>query len=148
MNLELKNKKVLVWGASQGIGKAIAKEFKNEELISLNNLLQKLPNITYIKVSDYLNKTKKFLNKLFISSILISSVIILIGLIVISNAVSVIGKLKVYQNLVLRIIGYEKSNIYKMIIFESLILSIPILFTFRHYRDSSLVVICLFCFKI
>jgi putative ABC transport system permease protein len=101
--------------------------FKNEELISLNNLLQKLPNITYIKVSEYLDKTKKFLNKLFISSILISSVIILIGLIVISNAVSVIGKLKVYQNLVLRILGYQKSNIYKMIIFESLILSIPII---------------------
>ena len=50
---------------------------------------------------------------------LISSVVIFIGLIVISNAISVIGHLKVYQNLVLRILGYENSNIFKLIILES-----------------------------
>ena len=83
--------------------------------------------MTYIKVSEYVNKTKNFLNKLFIVSILISCVVILIGLIVISNAVSVIGNLKVYQNLVLRILGLEKSNIIRLIIFESLILFIPIM---------------------
>ena len=58
---------------------------------------------------------------------MISCVVILIGLIVISNAVSVIGNLKVYQNLVLRILGLEKSNIIRLIIFESLILFIPIM---------------------
>ena len=60
---------------------------------------------------------------------LISSVVILIGLIVISNAISVIGHLKVYQNLVLRILGFENSNILKLIILESLILFIPIIIT-------------------
>ena len=103
-------------------------KFKNEELLSLNNLLRMLPNITYINLTEYINKTKVFLNKIFIVSILISSVVILIGLIVVSNAVSVIGNLKMYQNLVLRILGFEKSNIIKLIIFESLILFIPIIF--------------------
>ena len=101
-------------------------KFENEELVNLSNILRKLPNITYIKLSEYINKTKNFLNGIFIVSILISVVVILIGLIVISNAISVIGNLKVYQNLVLRILGFEKLNIYKLIIFETLILFIPI----------------------
>ena len=101
--------------------------FKNDELVNLSNLLKRLPTITYIKLSDYIKKTKNFLNKLLIVSILISAVVISIGLIVISNAVSVIGNLKVYQNLVLRILGYEKLSLYKLIIFESLILFIPII---------------------
>ena len=101
-------------------------KFENEELVNLSNILRKLPNITYIKLSEYINKTKNFLNGIFIVSILISLVVVLIGLIVISNAISVIGNLKVYQNLVLRILGFEKLNIYKLIIFETLILFIPI----------------------
>ena len=81
--------------------------------------------MTYINVSEYINKTKTFLNKLFLVSTLISCLVILIGLIVISNAVSVIGNLKVYQNLVLRILGFEKSNIIRLIIYETMILFIP-----------------------
>ena len=103
-------------------------KINNEEQVSLSDLLKILPNITYINLTEYMNKTKNFLNRIFVVSILISSVVILIGLIVISSAVSVIGNLKVYQNLVLRILGFEKSNIIKLIIFESLILFIPIIF--------------------
>ena len=102
-------------------------KFKNDDLVNLSILLKTLPTITYIKLKEYINKTKEFLSKLFIASILISGLVILIGLIVISNAVSVIGKLKVHQNLVLRILGFEKSNIIKLIIFESLILFLPII---------------------
>ena len=102
-------------------------KFENEELVNLSNLLRKLPTITYIKLSEYINKTKEFLNSLFIVSILISGVVILIGLIVLSNAVSVVGNLKVFQNLIFRILGFEKSNIFKLIIFETLILFIPII---------------------
>ena len=104
-------------------------KFENEELVNLSNLLRKLPAITYIKLSEYFNKTRTFLNSLFIVSILISAVVILIGLIVISNAISVIGNLKVYQNLVFRILGFEKINIFKLIIFETLILFVPIIFS-------------------
>ena len=103
-------------------------KFKDEESVNLNKLLNELPNITYIKLSEYLDKTKSFLNKLFIVSILISSIVILIGFLVISNAINVIGMLKVHQNLVLRVLGFEKSNIVKLIIFESIILFIPIIF--------------------
>ena len=101
-------------------------KFENVEVVNLSNLLNKLPTITYIKLSDYINKTKFFFSSLFIVSILISSVVILIGLIVISNAINVIGNLKVYQNLVFRILGFEKSKILKLIMFESLLLFIPI----------------------
>ena len=101
--------------------------FENEKLVNLSNLLNELPTITYIKISEYINKTKFFLNNLFVVSILISSFVILIGLIVISNAISVIGKLKVYQNLVFRILGFEKLNIFKLITLESLILFLPII---------------------
>ena len=74
-------------------------KINNEEQVSLSDLLKILPNITYINLTEYMNKTKDFLNRIFVVSILISSVVILIGLIVISSAVSVIGNLKVYQNL-------------------------------------------------
>ncbi len=104
-------------------------KFQNDKSKNLNNLVTKLPTITYIRLSDYINKTKFFFNKLFIGSIMISCVVILIGLIVISNAVSVIGNLKIYQNLILRILGLQKSDIIKYIVFESLILLIPIIFT-------------------
>ena len=103
-------------------------KFENEQSANLSNLLRKLPTITYIKLSEYINKTKNFLNNLFMVSILISAIVILVGLIVISNAIGVIGNLKVYQNLVFRILGFEKSNIFKLIIFESLILLVPIIF--------------------
>ena len=78
-------------------------KFKDDDAVNLSNLLKKLPTINYIKLSEYINKTKNFLNKLFVVSTLISGLVILIGLIVISNAISVIGNLKIYQNLVLRI---------------------------------------------
>ena len=101
-------------------------KFENEEAVKLSDLLNKLPTVTYIKLSEYINKTKNFLNGLFTVSLLISGTVILIGLIVISNALSVIGNLKVYQNLVLRILGFGRLNTLKLIIFESFILFIPI----------------------
>ncbi len=102
-------------------------KFADEELISLNELLNNLPNITYIKVSDYINKTKNFFDTIFFISIFISSFVVVIGLVVVSNAMNVMGNLKVYQNLVLSILGYERSGIIKLIIFESLIIFVPII---------------------
>ena len=103
-------------------------KFEDEEQIILNELLNKLPNITYIKLSDYINKTKNFLDKMFIISIFMSGLVVAIGLVVVSNAMSVMTNLKVYQNLVFRILGFERSGIIKLIMFESLIIFIPIIF--------------------
>ena len=85
-------------------------KFENDDSVNLSGLLKKLPTITYIRLTDYIKKTKDFLSKLFIVSIFISGVVVLIGFIVISNAVSVIGNLKVYQNLVFRILGFENIS--------------------------------------
>merc|ERR1711991_1132075 len=65
-------------------------KFENDYSVNLSGLLKKLPTITYIRLTDYIKKTKDFLSKLFIVSIFISGVVVLIGFIVISNAVSVI----------------------------------------------------------
>ena len=61
-------------------------------------------------------------------SIFISSFVVVIGLVVVSNAMNVMGNLKVYQNLVFRILGFERSGIIKLILFESLIIVVPIIF--------------------
>ena len=103
-------------------------KFEDEDQIKLNELLNKLPNITYIKLSDYISKTKNFLDKMFVISIVMSGLVVAIGLVVVSNAMSVMTNLKVYQNLVFRILGFEKSGIIKLIMFESLIIFIPIIF--------------------
>ncbi len=101
-------------------------KFADKEQVNLYELLNKLPNITYIKLSDYINKTKNFLNKLFLISIFMSGFVVAIGLVVVSNATNVMENLKVYQNLIFRILGYERSGIIKLIIFESLIVFLPI----------------------
>ena len=37
-------------------------KFEKEKVINLSNLLRELPTITYIKLSEYINKTKNFIN--------------------------------------------------------------------------------------
>ena len=76
-----------------------------------------MPSFCMIKISDYLIKVSAVLNKVFIAVTLISAVTIIIGLIVISSAIMVQGKIKEYQNLVFKILGFSK----KQIIFSSLI---------------------------
>jgi putative ABC transport system permease protein len=88
-------------------------------------LLNELPSLSIIKISDYLNKVTDILNKVFIAVILISAVTIIIGLIVISSAIMVQGKVKEFQNLVFKILGFSKREI----IFSSIIEFILIFFS-------------------
>jgi len=73
------------------------------------------------------------LDKVFIAVTFISAITILIGLIVISSAIMVQGKVKEFQNLVFKILGFSKKEIVYssliefIIIFASVIL-IAILF--------------------
>ena len=92
-------------------------KFKNPYNFDETKMLEVLPSLSMIKIADYLNKVTSVLNKVFIAVTLISGVTIVIGLIVISSAIMVQGKVKEYQNLVFKILGFSK----KEIIFSSLI---------------------------
>lgn len=81
------------------------------------SMLEILPSLSMIKIADYLNKVTAVLNKVFIAVTLISAITIVIGLIVISSAIMVQGKIKEFQNLVFKILGFSK----KEIIFSSII---------------------------
>ena len=92
-------------------------KFDNIEKFDEIKMLEVLPSLSMIKISDYLNKVTDVLNKVFIAVTLISAVTIVIGLIVISSTIMVQGKVKQYQNLVFKILGFSK----KEIIFSSII---------------------------
>ena len=91
-------------------------KFKSPDNFDETKMLEVLPSLSMIKIADYLNKVTSVLNKVFIAVTLISGVTIVIGLIVISSAIMVQGKVKEYQNLVFKILGFSK----KEIIFSSL----------------------------
>ena len=89
----------------------------NSDNFNETEMLEIMPSLSIIKIADYLLKVTAVLNKVFIAVTLISTVTIVIGLIVISSAIMVQGKVKEYQNLVFKILGFSK----KQIIFSSLI---------------------------
>jgi putative ABC transport system permease protein len=100
-------------------------KFNDLQKFNETKLLNDLPSLSIIKISDYLNKVTDILNKVFIAVILISAVTIIIGLIVISSAIMVQGKVKEFQNLVFKILGFSK----KEIIFSSIIEFVLIFFS-------------------
>jgi putative ABC transport system permease protein len=91
-------------------------------------LLDKLPSLSIIKITDYLSKVTDLLNKVFIAVTVISAITIVIGLIVISSAIMMQGKVKEFQNLIFKILGFSKKEILLssiiefVIIFSSIIL--------------------------
>ena len=108
-------------------------KFSNLDKFDEIQMLEILPSLSMIKIADYLSKVTSVLNKVFIAVILISAVTIVIGLIVISSAIIVQGKMREYQNLIFKILGFSKKEIVFssliefLIIFKSVIL-IAILF--------------------
>jgi len=92
-------------------------KFDNIEKFDEISMLKILPSLSMIKIADYLNKVTAILNKVFIAVTLISAITIVIGLIVISSAIMVQGKIKEFQNLVFKILGFSK----KEIVFSSII---------------------------
>ncbi len=89
----------------------------NSNKFDETKMLEIMPSLSMIKIADYLSKVTAVLNKVFIAVILISTITIVIGLIVISSAIIVQGKVKEYQNLVFKVLGFSK----KQIVFSSLI---------------------------
>ena len=92
-------------------------KFNNIQKFDEISMLEVLPSLSMIKIADYLNKVTAVLNKVFIAVTLISAITIVIGLIVISSAIMVQGKVKEFQNLVFKILGFSKKDV----IFSSLI---------------------------
>ena len=86
-------------------------KFKDQTKFKETKLLEILPSISIIRIADYLTKVTNILNKVFIAVILISAITIIIGLIVISSAIIVQGKIKEFQNLVFKILGFSKKEI-------------------------------------
>ena len=92
-------------------------KFNNIDKFDDINFLDEFPSVSIVKISDYLKKVTNVLNKVFIAVIIVSTVTVIIGLVVISSAIIVQGKIKTFQNLVFKILGFSK----KEIIYSSLI---------------------------
>ena len=86
-------------------------KFDSIEKFNEISMLEILPSLSMIKIADYLNKVTSVLNKVFIAVTLISAITIVIGLIVISSAIMVQGKVKEFQNLVFKILGFSKKDV-------------------------------------
>ncbi len=97
-------------------------KLNNSEKFDETQMLEILPSLSMIKIADYLSKVTAVLNKVFLAVTLISAVTIVIGLIVISSAIMVQGKVKEYQNLIFKILGFTKKEIILSSIIEFLII--------------------------
>ena len=97
-------------------------KFKDQTKFKENKLLEILPSISIIRITDYLTKVTNILNKVFIAVILISAITIIVGLIVISSAIIVQGKIKEFQNLVFKILGFSKKEIVLSSIIEFILI--------------------------
>ena len=105
-------------------------------------MLEVLPSLSMIKIADYLTKVTAVLNKVFIAVTLISAVTIVIGLIVITSAIMVQGKVKEYQNLVFKILGFSKKDIVYSSLIEFLIvfMSVILIATFFAVTGSKFII--------
>ena len=92
------------------------------------NMIDSLPSISIIKIADYLTKVTAILNQVFVAVKLISAITIIIGLIVISSAIMVQGKVKEFQNLVFKILGFSKKEIIFSSVIEFLIMFMSVIF--------------------
>ncbi|MDC0195203.1 hypothetical protein OAJ82_02950, partial [Alphaproteobacteria bacterium] len=92
------------------------------------SLLKEFPNISSIKISNYAEKINQLLNQVNIAVIALAVIIIFIGLLVISSAILVQGKNKIYQNLVFKILGLNKIQIIKTSLLEFFILFLNTIF--------------------
>ena len=97
-------------------------KFDSIEKFNEISMLETLPSLSIIKIADYLNKVTSVLNKVFIAVSLISAITIVIGLIVIASAIMVQGKVKEFQNLVFKILGFSKKDVVLSSIIEFIII--------------------------
>ena len=97
-------------------------KFKDVSKFNEIKMIESLPSLSIIKIADYLTKVSAILNQVFVAVTLISAITIIIGLIVISSAIMVQGKIKEFQNLVFKILGFSKKEIIFSSVIEFLIM--------------------------
>ena len=117
-------------------------KFNDPDKFDETVMLEVLPSLSMIKIADYLTKVTDVLNKVFIAVTLISAVTIVIGLIVITSAIIVQGKVKEYQNLVFKILGFSKKDIVYSSLIEFLIvfMSVILIATFFAVTGSKFII--------
>ena len=117
-------------------------KFNDPDKFDETLMLEVLPSLSMIKIADYLTKVTAVLNKVFIAVTLISAVTIVIGLIVITSAIMVQGKVKEYQNLVFKILGFSKKDIVYSSLIEFLIvfMSVILIATFFAVTGSKFII--------
>ena len=97
-------------------------KFTDAKQFQESRMLDALPSLSMIKIADYLNKVTAILNQIFIAVLLISAVTVIIGLIVISSAIMVQGKIKEFQNLIFKILGFSQREVILSSVIEFLII--------------------------
>ena len=97
-------------------------KFETIEKFDETLMLDVLPSLSMIKIADYLTKVTDILNKIFIAVILISAITIIIGLIAANFVPKVQGKVKEFQNLVFKILGFSKREVVMSSIIEFVII--------------------------
>ena len=102
-------------------------KFDNIEKFNDTEFLERFPSVSIINISDYLSKVTDVLNKVFIAVSIISAITVIVGLVVISSAIIVQGKIKTFQNLVFKILGFSKKEIIFSSIMEFIINFISII---------------------
>ena len=93
--------------------------------------IEEFPNVSYIEIKNYIDKISSLLGNIYVSLSLVSLIITIIGFFVIISAVIVQNKIKVYQNLVLKLIGLTKKQITLISIYE-----FSILYTFTIFLST------------
>ncbi len=102
-------------------------KFKTIEKFDELSFIKTFPNISIIKISDYLVKVVSFLKNIFLGVSFVSFITLIVGLMVISSAILVQGKIKVFQNLVFKIVGISKKQILFSSIYEFLIIFVSVI---------------------
>jgi len=93
-----------------------------------SKILKQFPNISVIKIDNILSKISIILNKILIAVTSISLVVVAIGLIVIISAILVQTNLRIYQNLIYKILGINFSTLVKAACLEFLFIYLSIIF--------------------
>ena len=121
-------------------------KFSNNKSLDETKMLEILPSLSIIKIADYLSKVTAVLDKVFIAVTFISAITILIGLIVISSAIMVQGKVKEFQHLVFKILGFSKKEIImsSLIEFVMIFMSVILIAVFFATTGSKFIIETIF----